>query len=107
MILPHSAPDAAAVADHYDELDPFYRSLWGEHVHHGLWITGRESSAQAVEMLSDLVADLIDPAPGAHVVDIGCGYGGTARRIVRTRHADVTGLTVSAVQAAQAPPQHG
>lgn len=107
MIVPHSRPDAVAVADHYDELDPIYRSLWGEHVHHGLWITGRESPAEAVEALSDLVAGLIDPAPGARVVDIGCGYGGTARRIAQTRYAEVTGLTLSVVQAAQAATQQG
>lgn len=107
MILARSTPDAAAVADHYDELDPFYRSLWGEHVHHGLWTTGSESPAQAVEALSDLVAGLIDPAPGARLVDIGCGYGGTARRIAGARSAAVTGLTLSAVQAARAPARPG
>lgn len=107
MIVPRSEPDAVAVADHYDELDPFYRSLWGEHVHHGLWTKGRESPADAVEALSDLVAELIDPTPGAQIVDIGCGYGGTARRIARTRRTEVTGLTVSAVQASHALPQQG
>lgn len=107
MIVARSTPDADAVADHYDELDPFYRSLWGEHVHHGLWTTGSEGPAQAVEALSDLVAGLIDPAPGARLVDIGCGYGGTARRIAAMRSAAVTGLTLSAVQAAQAPARPG
>ena len=29
------------VARHYDQLDRFYRELWGEHVHHGFWATGR------------------------------------------------------------------
>jgi tocopherol O-methyltransferase len=107
MIVPRSAVDAAAVADHYDELDPFYRALWGEHVHHGLWTSGRESPAEAVVSLSDLVARAIDPPPGARLVDIGCGYGATARHMARTRDAEVTGLTLSAAQAAQAPPQPG
>ncbi len=31
------ADPRTAIADHYDALDPFYRSVWGEHVHHGLW----------------------------------------------------------------------
>lgn len=107
MIVPRSAPDADAVADHYDELDPFYRALWGEHVHHGLWSTGNETPEEAVEALSDQVADLIAPVPGARLVDIGCGYGGTARRIARTRSAEVTGLTLSAVQAAHASAREG
>ena len=32
-----------AVASHYDELDRFYRDIWGEHVHHGLWLRGEET----------------------------------------------------------------
>lgn len=107
MIVARSTPNADEVADHYNELDPFYRTLWGEHVHHGLWTTGRESPENAVETLSDLVADLIDPAPGARLVDIGCGYGATARRIADTRSAEVTGLTLSAVQAGHAPAHQG
>ena len=43
MIRPNRPQTTAAVAAHYDELDPFYREVWGEHVHHGYWATGRES----------------------------------------------------------------
>ena len=46
MILAGSAQTPAAVAAHYDELDPFYREIWGEHVHHGYWAT-RSTSASA------------------------------------------------------------
>jgi len=53
LILPRRPIGAAAVADHYDELDPIYRALWGEHVHHGLWRSGRETATAAVEALSD------------------------------------------------------
>ena len=107
MIVPRHAADPAAVADHYDELDPFYRAFWGEHVHHGLWATGYETADQAVAALSDLVAGLIGPVPGACLVDIGCGYGGTARRIAQAHEAKVTGLTLSSVQAAHAPACRG
>jgi tocopherol O-methyltransferase len=52
----------ADVAGHYDELDPVYRALWGEHVHHGLWTTGNETPAEAVTALSDRVATLLGAA---------------------------------------------
>jgi len=45
VIVPNISQNAVAVADHYDELDPVYRRVWGEHVHHGLWATGRETLA--------------------------------------------------------------
>ncbi|MGM1030185.1 MAG: class I SAM-dependent methyltransferase [Actinomycetota bacterium] len=102
MIVPAAPQDAAAVADHYDELDLIYRRVWGEHVHHGLWTTGRESPVQAVEALVDTVGDRLRLEPGQTAVDIGCGYGGTARRLAATRGARVTGLTLSAEQAAYA-----
>ena len=89
----------AHVADHYDELDPVYRRLWGEHVHHGLWRTGRETPAEAVEALADLVIDRVSAGRGDRVVDIGSGYGATARRFADRCGVSVTGLTLSAEQA--------
>ncbi|TDT78678.1 tocopherol O-methyltransferase [Arthrobacter sp. AG258] len=99
MIVPDISQDAVAVADHYDELDPVYRRVWGEHVHHGLWTTGRESPAEAVEALVDTVGDRLGLMPGQECVDIGCGYGSTARRLAVTRGVSVTGFTLSAEQA--------
>jgi len=102
MIRPRSAQDLAAVSAHYDTLDPFYREIWGEHVHHGYWRTGRESPAQAAVALVELVADRLDLVPGQTVCDIGCGYGATAALLAETRGALVTGITLSAVQHRQA-----
>lgn len=99
MIVPDVAQNAVAVADHYDELDPIYRRVWGEHVHHGLWATGHETPAEAVETLIDTVGDRLRLKPGEACVDIGCGYGSTARRLALTRRVRVTGLTISAEQA--------
>ncbi|MDQ0117920.1 class I SAM-dependent methyltransferase [Pseudarthrobacter sp902506025] len=99
MIVPDISQNAVAVADHYDELDPMYRRVWGEHVHHGLWATGRETPAEAVETLVDTVGDRLGLLPGQACVDIGCGYGATARRLAMTRGVRVTGVTLSAEQA--------
>jgi tocopherol O-methyltransferase len=102
MILPRTPQTTAAVAAHYNDLDAFYREVWGDHVHHGYWVTGRETPGEAANALVDLLADRLDLRPGLAVVDIGCGYGETARRLAATRGVDVTGLTVSAAQAAYA-----
>lgn len=99
MIVPDISQNAVAVADHYDELDPIYRRVWGEHVHHGLWTTGRETPGEAVEALVDTVGDKLGLRPGQVCVDIGCGYGSTARRLAGTHGVRVTGFTLSTEQA--------
>lgn len=101
MFYPCAAQPPSAVARHYGEMDVFYRELWGEHVHHGLWRTGRESPDAAVVALADHVADRARVAAGMSVVDIGCGYGGTAR-LMAARGATVTGVTITPEQAAYA-----
>lgn len=86
------------IARHYDQLDRFYREIWGEHVHHGVWETGRESPDEATRRLIDLVVERTRLAPGMKVLDLGCGYGGTARVLADEQGALVTGLTLSTAQ---------
>ena len=110
MILPSRSIAASDVADHYDELDVFYREVWGEHVHHGLWRTGRESDVEAAEQLVTHLADTIALHRGERVVDIGAGYGATARLLAERYGADVTAFTVSRAQfdfASAKPPMPG
>ena len=100
-----SAP--ASVADHYDRLDRFYRRLWGEHVHHGLWTDPSFTPEEAVRHLACRVAEDARLKEGSRVCDVGCGYGAPARLWSREYGAEVTGFTVSAVQKAVAERQAG
>jgi tocopherol O-methyltransferase len=108
---PHRGPTIPPISDpvarHYDVLDELYRRVWGEHVHHGLWTTGRETPEVAARALAERVASEARIRAGSAVVDVGCGYGATARLLARDRGATVTGLTLSAAQAAAAPEQPG
>lgn len=99
MILPKSVFDRGAVGHHYDELDAFYREIWGEHVHHGLFETGRESVEEATEALVMKMAAAAGIELGSRVCDVGCGYGATARWLAENIGAHVTGLTLSEAQA--------
>jgi tocopherol O-methyltransferase len=92
----------ADIARHYDALDGLYREVWGEQVHHGLWRTGRESLAQARIQLEELVAGETAAAAGHRVCDIGCGYGAVARLLVEKQEAQVTAMTISPAQHAEA-----
>jgi tocopherol O-methyltransferase len=92
------APTAGAVARHYDDLDRYYREIWGEHVHHGLWERGDETVAEAVESLTRRVAREAGVEAGAEVCDVGSGYGATARLLASEPGARVTAVTLSPVQ---------
>lgn len=98
MIRPTSPARPRTVAGHYDELDPFYRELWGEHLHHGLWETGRETSEEAALNLVDHVAAAAGLEGGEAVCDLGCGYGAPAAVLQERYGVDVTGVTVSRIQ---------
>ncbi len=95
MITPRRPVSSQDVALHYDELDAFYRELWGEHVHHGLWLTGNESPEEAAMQLVKRVARVANIRVGDAVCDVGCGYGATARWLATARQAEVTGVTLS------------
>ncbi len=98
MIVPERPAGPAAVGQHYDALDFFYRDCWGEHLHHGLWVRGDESAAEATRAL---VVEAVAPLglrAGQRVVDIGCGYGATARLLVAGFAVRVTGFTLSRAQ---------
>lgn len=102
MIVPKEPQTSGDVAEHYDELDPFYREIWGEHVHHGLWTTGRETPDQAVEALVAHLTDTLALKPGQRVCDVGCGYGATAEWLAKHNGPHVTGITLSSAQLQQA-----
>lgn len=107
MILPRTTVAPEAVADHYDELDPFYRGIWGEHVHHGYWTTGAESPDAAAEALVELLAERVGLERGMRVCDVGCGYGATAALLSERFGCTVTGLTLSHRQAERAERRAG
>jgi tocopherol O-methyltransferase len=86
-----------SIRRHYDLATPFYRLLWGRHIHHGLW-EGEEAPAVAQQRLIDHLAAAAALAPGQAVLDVGCGMGGSTIDLARRYHCDATGLTLSPVQ---------
>jgi tocopherol O-methyltransferase len=107
MISSSRAVSGRDVAEHYDELDPFYREIWGEHVHHGLWEAGEETAEEAVVNLVRSVAERGRIHAGSRVCDVGCGYGATARLLAFEYGAVVSGVTISSAQYRHAIMQGG
>ena len=89
-------------AQHYDDLDPLYRATWGTSLHHGLWITGRESPTLAKAQLIDTLRPHL-PTCGT-LADIGCGYGQLAHQLVQAHpHLQIHACTHSKKQASAIP----
>jgi tocopherol O-methyltransferase len=83
------------IIKHYDEISPYYRDLWGVHIHHGYWKTGLETKEEAQEQLIDQLISHAKIQPRATILDVGCGLGGTAIYLHKKLGARVTGVTIS------------
>jgi len=86
------------IIEHYDFASPYYRLLWGEHIHHGYWVRGDESKETAQIQLIEHLAQLANIKAGLRVLDIGCGFGGSSVYLAKKYGASVTGITISPVQ---------
>jgi len=90
--------DKQTIRKHYDVVSPYYQSLWGEHIHHGYWVRGDETKEQAQIQLIEHLAQVAGLLQGCSIVDVGCGFGGTAIYLAKKIGAKVTGITISPVQ---------
>jgi cyclopropane-fatty-acyl-phospholipid synthase len=85
---------------HYDLGNAFYSH----------WLDSTMTYSSALDLASDgqleagqsrkyaALADALALAPGQHVLEIGCGWGGFARYAATERHCKVTALTISREQ---------
>ncbi|WP_348761449.1 methyltransferase domain-containing protein [uncultured Salinisphaera sp.] len=96
--------DAVKTAQNYynsDDADNFYSRLWGgEDIHIGLYQDDAEdvipASHRTVAHMCTLIEDKL--GAGAKMLDIGGGYGGSARYVAEHYGAETVSLNLSEVQ---------
>ena len=92
------------IADHYDLGNDFYRQWLCPEMLYSSALYGAEGlsleDAQTAKL--DLILQQIAPEPGAHILEVGCGWGALAARAARDHGARVTGITLSEEQLAWA-----
>lgn len=89
--------------DYYDSAaaDTFYATIWGgEDIHIGIYEKKGESIADASQRTLERMTDLLPKGvgPDTAILDLGAGYGGSARFLVRKYGSHVTCLNLSTVQ---------
>jgi cyclopropane-fatty-acyl-phospholipid synthase len=92
------------IAAHYDLGNDFYR-LWLDPsltYSSAIYSSPGETLESAQRNKLDRVVDLMDPSGGERVLEIGCGWGALAERMIERAGCHVTGLTLSTEQLSHA-----
>lgn len=104
MTIEQSPTHSDDVRNVYDGFGRVYGSVWGPNIHYGYWENDADDSSVevATDRLTDLMISGLAAQAGQRVLDIGCGIGHPARRLVRACDVNVVGITISHIQAAEA-----
>ncbi|TAE57580.1 MAG: methyltransferase domain-containing protein [Bacteroidetes bacterium] len=93
------------ISHFYDRSTPIWLDTWGEHMHHGYYGADGKTPKDKFQAQIDLVEELLklgNVTQARHLLDAGCGVGGSARYLAQRFGASALGLTLSAVQAREA-----
>ncbi|MBE7440351.1 MAG: methyltransferase domain-containing protein [Spirochaetales bacterium] len=82
------------------DADIFYHEIWGgEDIHIGIYQEGDDITTASRRTIERMIAALKQPLPAtARVLDIGSGYGGSARFLATRSGCRVDCLNLSAIQ---------
>lgn len=96
-----------AGAEHYNRGNDLYQRMLDKRMIYtcGYW-QDAENLDQAQEHKLELVAKKLKLEPGMRVLDIGCGWGGSAAYLADRHGVDVVGISISQQQIEHARAQH-
>ncbi|TVQ40549.1 MAG: methyltransferase domain-containing protein [Geminicoccaceae bacterium] len=85
------------MSDHYDQagVDRLYAAIWGPNIHYGVYQTGDETIDDAAAAATVVMAETLAPNAESKLLEVGCGYGTTARYLAERYGADVLATNVS------------
>ena len=89
----------------YDASSGLWEQVWGEHMHHGYYgSTGKEKKDRRQAQI-ELIEEMLNWArigKAEHILDVGCGIGGSSLYLAQKFNARAVGITLSPVQASRA-----
>jgi len=94
----------AEVAEFYDGSSPMADKYCYGYQHLGYWYDENDDASleEASERLTRKIVDSLGLRPGENLLDAGCGLGAPAIHIASEYGANVTGITISPVEAERA-----
>ena len=75
--------------------DEIYRTIWGDNLHLGVPYSDDCSHPEAMAHTNAIMAEAVSLTPQTSVLDLGCGYGATARYLAANYGCRVTGTNIS------------
>ena len=91
-----TASIVSATKAYYDgPADEIYRTVWGDNLHLGVPSSEECSHLEAMEHTNEIMAAAVPLGCGVRVLDLGCGYGSTARYLATNFGCQVTGVNIS------------
>ena len=85
------------IADYYNRSHNYYQKIWGNNISIGLHNRANLSLQEASNNTLELMIALLQNIDKANILDLGSGYGETARYLAR-KGAHITCLNISQVQ---------
>ena len=86
----------ATTQAYYDgPADEIYRTIWGDNLHLGVPTSDDCPHPEAMENTNAIMAEAVALTPQTRVLDLGCGYGSTARYLAANFGCHVTGTNIS------------
>jgi 27-O-demethylrifamycin SV methyltransferase len=95
---------SADVGDFYNQLSDAIAAPGAGNIHFGYWHDDADQAdfPRACEQMTEQVIARLQPEPGRHVLDVGCGVGAPALKLAAEHEVRVTGISVSERQIGQA-----
>lgn len=94
------------IATYYDVSEDHYMYFWdlnqSHALHYGYWDATTKNFREALANINNVLSEKANISEGMKVLDAGCGIGGSSIWLAKNKQANVTGITLSAKQAARA-----
>ena len=89
-------PVVNTTRDYYDgPADQIYCTIWGDNIHLGIPCSDSCPHPEAMEHTNETMAKAVNLSEQSRVLDLGCGYGSTARYLAANYGCHVTGTNIS------------